>query len=425
MNNIIAIVLGGGKGTRLYPLTKNRAKPAVPFGGKYRLIDIPISNCINAGIMKIFILTQFNSVSLHQHLSNTYIFDVFSKGFVEILAAEQNPFDSGWYEGTADAVRKNFRHLHDRNPSHYIILSGDQLYSMNLKEMYNEHIKSGAKITIASHPVTREEASDLGILAANNNSRIVKFLEKPGPDKNIEEYKIPEKIMKNNNIQENREYLGSMGMYIFDADCLDKALDNELTDFGKEVIPMMIKKVKIHNYMYNDYWEDIGTIKSFYDANLQLANISPSFNFYNESLPIYTHRRHLPSTKINFCSINESLTAEGSILTNSNISNCIIGVRSIIESGSSLHGVITLGASYYESQKEKEKNLENGIPNIGIGKGTSIRGAIIDVNARIGDNCRIGIDNLERVDGDYENYHIKDGIIIITKEAIIKSNTVI
>ena len=425
-NHVIAIVLGGGKGTRLYPLTKVRSKPAVPFGGKYRLVDIPISNCINAGFKQIFILTQFNSVSLHQHLSNTYIFDVFSNGFVEILAAEQNfNNNSGWYEGTADAVRKNFSHLHDRKPSHYIILSGDQLYSMDLRDMFNKHVESKAKITIACHPVSRTEAAELGILSTDDKGRIQKFLEKPGLEANIDEYRIPEKMRSRLPKLADKEYLGSMGMYIFDAETLDQALDNEFTDFGKEIIPYMIQKSKVNSYVYEGYWEDIGTIRSFYDANINLATVNPEFNFYDEKLPIYTHRRHLPATKINFCTISQSLAAEGSIITNANIMNSVIGIRRVIESGTTLSGVITLGAKYYETEPEKQRNREKGIPNIGIGRNCSIKNTIIDQNARIGENCSIGYQDIPRADGDYGSYCIKDGIIVIVKEAIIPNGTVI
>lgn len=426
MYKVLSIVLGGGKGTRLYPLTKDRAKPAVPFGGKYRLVDIPISNCINSGFKQIYILTQFNSVSLHNHISSTYIFDVFSKGFVEILAAEQTYDTSSWYEGTADAVRKNFTHFKTRKPSHYMILSGDQLYSMDLKDMFEKHIESKAEITIAAHPVSRDDASQLGILAVDSKSQITSFLEKPGPTRNIDEYKIPKKLYDDVGLDtEEERYLGSMGMYIFDAKTMEEALDNQFTDFGKEIIPRMIEKVQTNAYIFNDYWEDIGTIKSFYDANLNLATVNPNFNFYDENAPIYTHRRHLPSTKVNFCTISQSLTAEGSIITNASLVNCVIGLRTIIESGASLDGVITLGANKYETAEQKLQNEKNGIPNLGIGRGTIIHNAIIDQNTRIGDNCRIGVDTKERVDGDFGNYFIKDGIIIIPKDATIPSGTII
>lgn len=424
MPKVISIVLGGGKGTRLYPLTKERAKPAVPFGGKYRLVDIPISNCINAGFKQIYILTQFNSASLHTHLANTYIFDAFSNGFVEILAAEQTFKNASWYEGTADAVRKNFLHFRTQNPTHYIILSGDQLYRMDLADMLKKHIESGAKISIAAHPVTRDEASQLGILATNEQLRITNFLEKPGPTRKIDEYKIPASTpLDDKSKMEGREYLGSMGMYIFDADVLGKVLDNDYTDFGKEIIPKQIETYPMNAYIFNGYWEDIGTIRSFYEANLNLAKINPDFNFYDEEAPIYSNRQQIPATKINFCTLSESLAAEGSIITNATISNSIIGVRTIIESGTNLDGVITLGSDHYETPAEKLENIEKNIPNVGIGKNCYIKNAIIDKNTRIGDNCRIGIDAMERKNGDYGTYHIVDGIIVIPKRTVIKPGT--
>ena len=426
MARILAIVLGGGKGTRLFPLTEQRAKPAVPFGGKYRLVDIPISNCINSGLRQIYILTQFNSASLHNHLANTYIFDVFSKGFVEILAAEQTPEDSSWYQGTADAVRKNFLHFRTQNPTHYVILSGDQLYRMDLRKMFDEHEASGADMTIACTPVTREDAVSLGILKADSKYRITEFLEKPPAEQNIDDFKIPPEIEYGKPEERaDKEYLGSMGMYIFNAHVLDDILNNSFADFGKEIIPMAIGKKHVNAFVYSGFWEDIGTIKNFYETNIDLASLSPRFNFYDEKMPIYTHRRHLPATKVNFCNISQSLTAEGSIITNANITNSIIGIRSIIESGASLDGVYDMGAQYYESPAEKHENWEMGRPNIGIGNGTQIRRAIIDVNVRIGEGCRIGVDAIPRNDGDYGSYYIRDGIIVIRKEAVIPSGTVI
>ncbi|TFG64980.1 MAG: glucose-1-phosphate adenylyltransferase [Spirochaetales bacterium] len=429
MEKVISIVLGGGKGTRLYPLTKERSKPAVPFGGKYRLVDIPISNCINSGFKQIYILTQFNSTSLHIHLASTYIFDSFSNGFVEILAAEQTYLTSSWYEGTADAVRKNFLHLKPQNATHYLILSGDQLYRMNLDDMFSKHVESGAELTIAATPVSRQNASELGILKADKQSRITEFLEKPGPVKDISSLKIPEDIYPEGEDSDKlrhqgKEYLASMGIYIFNAKSMERALDNTFTDFGKDIIPAEIGKSKVNAYIYPGFWEDIGTIKSFYETNLNLASINPDFNFYDENSPIYTHRRQLPASKINFCTISQSLAAEGSIITNASISRSIIGIRTIIESGASLDGVVCMGADYYESPEQKLEDREAGIPHVGIGFGTIIRGAIIDKNAKIGDGCRIGVDDIDRKDGDYGTYHIRDNIIIIPKNGIIPNGSV-
>lgn len=426
MPEILAIVLGGGKGTRLYPLTQQRAKPAVPFGGKYRLVDIPISNCINSDMKQIYILTQFNSVSLHNHLANTYIFDVFSRGFVEILAAEQTFENTSWYEGTADAVRKNFPHFNVQKPTHYIILSGDQLYRMDLREMFQNHLDSGAQVSIASTPVDREAATSLGILQANKRGRITSFSEKPSMEVDIEHLRIPETLHPSSAMKEaGRNFLASMGIYIFDAPVLEDILNNDMTDFGKEIIPMAIDTKKVQAYIFTGFWEDIGTIRNFYDTNIDLASLNPKFNFYDEKMPIYTHRRHLPATKVNYCNISQSLAAEGSIITNATISQSVIGIRSIIESGSQLEGVITMGASEYETPEARAKNRELDRPDIGIGKGTRIKRAIIDQNCRIGDECRIGIDDMERKDGDYGRYQIRDGIIVIPKNKVIPSGTVI
>ncbi len=424
---VIAIVLGGGKGTRLYPLTMDRAKPAVPFAGKYRLVDIPISNCINSNFKQIYILTQFNSASLHNHIANTYIFDTFSNGFVEILAAEQTNQTDTWYQGTADAVRKNLRHFRDQQADYYIILSGDQLYRMDLQDMLKRHIDTGAELTIAAKPISREQATGLGIMGVDEEGIINKFYEKPASDLDISEYKVGDAFMKQSlgvGVNASNEYLASMGIYIFNAKTMEEVLNNDKTDFGKEIIPDVIKQRKVASYLFDGFWEDIGTIKAFYDTNLDLASINPQFNFYNEEMPIYTHRRHLPATKVNFCNISNSLTSEGSIITNAYIVNSIIGVRTIIESGASLDGVYCMGASFYETEEEKKENAKRGIPNVGIGKATIIRRAIIDQNARIGDGCRIGIDDIPRKEGDFAMYSIHDGIIVINKNAVIKNGTV-
>ena len=424
MIEVLSIVLGGGKGTRLFPLTKERAKPAVPFGGKYRLVDIPISNCINANLKQIYILTQFNSASLHLHLSQTYAFDSFSGGFVEILAAEQTFEHSGWFEGTADAVRKNLVHFRTQKPSYYLILSGDQLYRMDLRDLLRKHKESGAEITIACTPVERENASQLGILKADKSNVITEFLEKPGPTKDISDYKIPTDLKKDKN--KGDEYLASMGIYIFNASTMESCLDNELTDFGKEVIPQGIKRLKVNAYAFDGYWEDIGTIKNFYEANLDLTALRPRFDFYDEMHPIYTHFRCLPPSKMNFSNMSQSIAAEGCIITNASITDSIVGVRTIIETGCSLNGVICMGADFYESEARKHKNAEARIPNVGIGKGVLVKRAIIDKNACIGEGCRIGIDdNITRTDGHYGNYHIIDGIIVIPKNAVLYPGTVI
>ena len=418
MPKVLSIILGGGKGTRLYPLTKERSKPAVPFGGKHRIVDIPLSNCINSGFKQIYILTQFNSASLHMHIANAYNFDRFSNGFVEILAAEQTLEHSGWYEGTADAVRKNFIHFKTQNPTHYIILSGDQLYQMDLKAYLDAHIASGAQITIATTAVTREDASGFGIMKVDKKNRITAFMEKPAKDLDISDWIIPDET-RTPGATKGKDYLASMGIYIFDAPVLEEALNNDYTDFGKEIIPQTIKKYKVNSYIYDGYWEDIGTIKSFYDSTINLTSIQPSFNFYDEEKPIYTHIRNLPPSKLNSATMNRATACEGCVITESTITDSVIGIRSIIEKNTQLVGVISMGADYYETDAQKEENRKNGIPNIGIGENTRVQRAIIDKNARIGKNCSIGFSPNPPSDGDHGMYYAADGIIIIRKNAII------
>ena len=421
---VLSIILGGGKGTRLYPLTKERSKPAVSFGGKYRIVDIPLSNCINSGYKKIYLLTQFNSASLHLHISNSYNFDRFSGGFVEILAAEQTLEHSGWYEGTADAVRKNFIHFKSQKPTHYIILSGDQLYKMDLRAFMNEHIRSGADVTIATTAVNRHDASGFGIMKIDSDNRVKEFMEKPKPTQNIDEWKIPQEAR--GSLPAEKEYLASMGIYIFNADTMEEVLlgENEkYTDFGKEILPLAIGKKKINSYVFDGYWEDIGTIKSFYDANIALCEPYPTFDFFGETQPIYTHMRNLPPSKINKAEINASLTSEGCIITEAKLNKSVIGVRSIINDGSELDGVIMMGADYYDSEEEKAENNKAGKPNTGIGKNCKIARTIIDKNAKIGDNCKIGISGKTYEDGDHGSFYSADGIIVIRKGAVIPAGT--
>ncbi len=426
MDKITSIILGGGRGSRLYPLTAKRAKPAVPFGGKYRLVDIPISNCLNAGLREIYILTQFNSASLHTHIAATYQFDTFRRGFVEILAAEQTFESSDWYLGTADAVRKNFFHFEDQNPSHFLILSGDQLYRMELMDMHALHVESGSDVTIAAIPVPHSMVGGLGIIGADSSYRIHRFVEKPDVRADISNLRIPKEIVEKEELEVDEDsYLASMGIYFFSAPALKKALDNSLMDFGAEIIPSCIANLKVSVYVFDGYWEDIGTIKSFYEANINLASINPNFNLYEENTPIFTNRRDLPPSKINYSTISQSLASEGSIITNANISNSIVGIRTIIESGANLDGVVCMGADFYETPEQKLANKSLEVPNVGIGKCCIVKRAIIDKNARIGENCRIGIDSIPRPDGDYENYSIRDGIIVISKGTVLHPGTVI
>lgn len=421
---VLAVILGGGKGTRLYPLTKERSKPAVSFGGKYRIVDIPLSNCINSGYKKIYLLTQFNSASLHLHITNSYNFDRFSGGFVEILAAEQSLEHSGWYEGTADAVRKNFIHFKSQKPTHYIILSGDQLYKMDLRAFMDAHIKSGSEITIATTAVNRHDASGFGIMKIDSENRVKEFMEKPKPTMNIDDWKIPAEAR--GALPAEKEYLASMGIYIFNADTMEECLSGEndkYTDFGKEILPLAIGKRKISSYIFDGYWEDIGTIKSFYDANIELTESYPRFDFYGANEPIYTHMRNLPPSKINKAMITSSLTSEGCIITDVKLNKSVIGVRSIINEGTELDGVIMMGADYFDDEAEKAENKAKGVPCTGIGKNCKIAKTIIDKNARIGDNCKIGVSGKTYEDGDHGVFYSADGIIVIRKGAVIPAGT--
>ena len=425
MEPVNAIILGGGKGTRLYPLTRERAKPAVPFAGKYRLIDIPMSNCINSGFRRIYILTQFNSASLHTHLANTYSFDAFSKGVVEILAAEQTFKNSSWYEGTADAVRKNFQHLSANSPEYFIILSGDQLYRMDLSKMLDHHRRNRAQITVASTRVDRARASSLGIIQPDENYMVHHFAEKPGPVIDISAHRYPQCLAPGDGTADSRPFLGSMGMYIFNADILKKVLDNDRADFAIDIIPRAIKDYRVFTYIHDGFWEDIGTIRTFYDTNLSLATQSPEFNFYDENMPMYTRRKDLPATKMINCSVHNTIAAEGSVLQNASIMNSVVGIRTIIADGALLDGVVCLGAHMYETEAEKFDNSTRSIPNMGIGRGTSIRRCIIDMNARIGSDCNIGMGPTPPKDGDFATHSVKDGIIVIPKGAVIPRGTVI
>ncbi|MCR5289537.1 MAG: glucose-1-phosphate adenylyltransferase [Treponema sp.] len=420
---VLALILGGGKGTRLYPLTKERSKPAVPFGGEYRIVDIPISNCINSGYKKIYLLTQFNSASLHTHIANTYNFDRFSGGFVQLLAAEQTLEHSGWYEGTADSVRKNFIHFKSQQPTHYIILSGDQLYRMDLKDFVEKHIESGADVSIAAIAVNRHDASGFGIMKTDTKQRITAFMEKPAPDLDITEWKIP--ASARGKLPPEKEYLASMGIYVFNAPVMEELLNNTYTDFGKEIIPMAIKTKKINSYVFDGYWEDIGTIRSFYEATLALTDINPTFNFYDEEQPIYTRQLNLPPSKLNKAVMDSSITAEGCVITDAVINKSVIGIRTIIEKGTRFDGVITMGADYYETEETKNEKRKKGIPLMGIGKNCNIAKTIIDKNSCIGDNCQINVSGKKYEDGDHGMFYSADGIIVIRKGAIVPSGTII
>ncbi|MDR0842257.1 MAG: glucose-1-phosphate adenylyltransferase [Acidobacteriota bacterium] len=417
MQDVIGVILGGGQGQRLYPLTKLRSKPAVPLGGRYRLIDIPISNCLNSGISRVFVLTQFNSASLNKHIMQTYKFDMFGGGFVDILAAELTPDNSSWFQGTADAVRQSVKHFMQYDAKYVVILSGDQLYQMDFREIVGAHIRSGADVTVAALPVPAAAAPGLGIMKQEQDGRVTAFREKP----KFEE--LPE--WKSLSREDGRDYLGSMGIYVFQQKLLiDLLSESTATDFGKEMIPQTIDRYKVFAFPFDGYWEDIGTIRAFYEANLALTEIAPQFNFYDAQKPIYTHRRNLPASKLSGCHVNQTIIAEGGILSGADIKHSIIGVRSRIGGCTTIQNSIVMGSDHFETVVQMAENAACGRPNMGIGNNCTIINAIVDKNVRIGDNVSIiNAHNLQEKDD--EHYSIRDGIIVIPKGAWIRSGTVI
>lgn len=425
MSTMTAIILGGGRGTRLEPLTTVRSKPAVPIGGKFRLIDIPLSNCLHAGIREIFILTQFNTESLHRHIHNTYRFDSFTPGGVRILAAQQTADNMDWYQGTADAVRKNVSFFKDAE-EHIIILSGDHLYRMDYLKFLDYHIETNADISISVKPIYEKEVGEFGILKADKTGVITSFVEKPKEQEVIDKYKIDQQLFDHFKIAtDGRTHVASMGIYIFKKDVLLELLaNNKKEDFGKQILPDSLKNKKVMSYFFDGYWEDIGTIDAFFQAHQALTHDIPSFNFYDEEHPIYTRPRYLPASKINNCKIDHSVIAEGCILMGSVIENSVVGIRSFIEEGTLIQKAIIMGNQEYETIDERNNNQEKGKPNLGIGKNCIIRNAIVDMNCYIGDNVHlINRDGVQEAEGDL--YHIHDGIIIIAKGTIIPNNTVI
>ena len=417
--NVISIVLGGGRGSRLFPLTYSRSKPAVPIAGKYRLVDIPISNCLNSGYNKILVLTQFNSASLNSHIKNSYHFDIFSKGFVDILAAEQNLESDQWYQGTADAVRQSMKHLDKYEYDYILILSGDQLYQMDFREMIDFHIKNKGDITIATIPVNAKDATGFGILKSNNEGAIESFIEKPSSDL-LGEWKSN---TSEKSKSEGKEYLASMGIYVFNKKVLKKMFDEDPgDDFGGELIPNAIKAgYNTLSFQYDGYWTDIGTIESFYEANLDLAQDFPKFNLFSSS-PVYTRARMLPPSKVMGSYVHRAVFSDGCIIMADKIENAIIGNRTRIDKGSTVVNSYIMGSDYYQPTSEIIENDAAGRPNIGIGKYCYIDRAIIDKNAKIGNNVRI-IGGKHLPDGDYETHSIKDGIVVVKKNAVIKEGT--
>ena len=421
MRDVVGLILGGGQGSRLFPLTEFRSKPAVPIGGKYRLIDIPISNCIHSGINRIFVLTQFNSASLHRHISTTYRFDSFSDGFVEIMAAEQTQDSADWYQGTADAVRQQLRHLLSRKSDQVLILSGDHLYRMDYRAFIEEHRDRAADVSIAVKPVSRKEAPSLGILKVDDQGQIVDFCEKPQTEAELDEFRLDEPLGED----PNELYLASMGIYIFEPQVLVSLLmGSDQDDFGKHIIPDAIHKVGVYAHTFDGYWEDIGTIRSFYEANLALTDAQPPFSFYHSGAPIYTHARFLAGTRLENCRIERGIVCEGSYIRYAQIERSVIGIRSVIGAGCQIANTIIMGADFDETPGDIERNASQGIPNVGIGANTTIDGAIVDKNARIGD--QVNITNRAGVkEAEGPHYYIRDGIVVVAKDAVIPSGTVI
>ncbi len=416
----LAIIMGGGAGKRLFPLTKDRAKPAVPIGGKYRLVDVPISNCLNSGIRGIYVLTQFNSTSLHRHINASYKFDNFSPSFVEILAAQQTPEGSTWYQGTADAVRQNLRTFIEGNYDYFIILSGDQLYRMDYRDILQQHIAGGADLTIACIPVNREAAMGFGIMETDSAQRITRFVEKPTDPAILEELRMKPQVFWELHEPENQDlYLANMGIYVFNRQVLAECLDNTMDDFGKNIIPGTIGSRNVQAYVFRGYWEDIGTIRSFFDANLNLCDPAPAYNFYAPGAPIYTQSRFLPASVIEETVINRAMISDGCQIRSALLERCILGIRSLISPGSRLKNTIVMGADFYES--DKGGTPEGEIP-IGIGRDCIIEDAIIDKNARIGDGVVITTHDKD-ANSDGVGYYIRDGIVVIPKNAVIPAGT--
>ncbi|WP_090121423.1 glucose-1-phosphate adenylyltransferase [Lutibacter oricola] len=416
-SKVLSIILGGGQGSRLYPLTKARSKPAVPIAGKYRLVDIPISNCINSEIKRIFVLTQFNSASLNRHIKNTYHFSFFSSAFVDVLAAEQTPGNDGWFQGTADAVRQSMHHFLEHDFDYALILSGDQLYQMDFNEMVKAHKKNKAEISIATIPVNAKDATSFGILKTNDKNKITSFIEKPEakllPDWTSE---VSDEMKG-----EGRNYLASMGIYIFNRDLLVKLMDNPDTiDFGKEIIPQAIETNRVYSHQYEGYWTDIGNIDSFFEANLGLTDEFPKFDLYSREKRIYTHARMLPTTKVSGTNLDKTVIAEGCIINASKIQHSVIGIRSKIDAESTVINTYMMGSDFYQPLEEI---MDDNIISMGIGKRCFIKNAILDKNCCIGDDVRINGEDLK--DHETDTYVVRDGIVVVKKGAIITNGTII
>jgi glucose-1-phosphate adenylyltransferase len=417
---VLSVIMGGGRGTRLFPLTKERCKPAVPLAGKYRLVDIPISNCLNSGYNRIFLLTQFLTASLHRHINKSFHFDPFGAGFIDLLSAEQTNLSTSWYEGTADAVRRNLEHFDAHAHDLILILSGDQLYRMDFRQIIDQHVATGADVTIAAIPFPVSKVEGLGLMRVNDDLSISEFVEKPKDPAVINSLTVSPALEAKLEPCPEKRCLASMGIYVFSRDVLKRALANDMKDFGKEVIPALLGQQKLFSYIFEGYWEDIGTVRAFFEANLALAQPLPPFNFFDRSAPIYTHARYLPASKINRCSIDHVVIGDGCLVTDSTLKHSVIGIRSVLGENSDLEDVVMMGSDYYQTKLEVESDKARGRPPIGVGRNCRIKRAIIDKNARIGDGVTLSPDG--KPDGDYPHgVVIRDGILCVCKGAVIPS----
>jgi glucose-1-phosphate adenylyltransferase len=423
VRNVLGIILGGGQGSRLFPLTQQRSKPAVPIGGKYRLIDIPISNCLHADIRRIFVLTQFNSASLNRHIALTYRMDLFSRGFVDILAAEQTPDNPHWYQGTADAVRKAARHFGRHDADYYVILAGDHLYRMDYSEMVEAHVERQADITIAAQPVNAADARDMGIFRFDRNGQIIAFEEKPNAERLDAIGRSVPAGARFAGHTDDKPFIASMGVYVFSRDVLFELLDSgPATDFGREVIPSALGNHRVNAFLFRGYWADVGTIGAFYDANVMLTRPGALFNFYDPHRPIYTHPRFLPGSRLSDCEVRHSIVAEGCYLERCVLEDSIIGIRATIRAGTSVRRSVLLGADFYE--RDDVAPARGNAPALGIGRDVTLDRVIVDKNAHIGDGARLTNERgVQEADG--EGYYIRSGVIIVPKDGIVRPGTVV
>jgi len=423
---VISIIMGGGRGSRLNPLTKDRCKPAVPLGGKYRLVDIPISNCIHSGYNQIYLLTQFNTASLHRHIQSAYQFDPFDQGFVDILSAEQTVANEQWYQGTADAVRQNLHHFHAADEDLFLILSGDQLYRMDFREIVAQHLQSKADVTIAAKAMPKDQVHGLGVMRVGDDLAITQFVEKPKDPKIVDSLVVGASVRaRMKHAEAGRDYcLASMGIYVFTGKVLKDALDAPALDFGKEIIPGMLGKKKLCSFVFDDYWEDIGTIGAFFEANLLLTTPNPPFDLYDHGQPIFTHLNYLAPPKFNNSTLDRTIVAAGSVLNGAKVRDAIIGVRSHVGEGTTFDHVVMMGADMFETEKEIKRNRERGVPDVGVGRNCVITHAIIDKNARIGDNVRLSPHGKPDMWNEGDLF-VRDGVIVVSKGGVVPSGTVV